>query len=352
MYCPNCGKKIPSKSKFCPMCGFNIKEFFDISLNELEEDLEKNGFKEDIIIEDTLEENNGKAKEDTDNNQSEKINEEKDNIGKEKNSRNDLEDLFKENTESNEEKIDEENFEDIIIDTTVDEEEKKKVTFQDLKDDFGHHFEKAGNIFSKLTKAIRKSQEKVFEKTKDIFNKMLLDENRYKDILLIITVISLIIPTLSIVKLFMASEGKTGLLFTFGIMLVATVVNFIITAAGPSLSLKILGINYIKNLDKATTKTIVIVVTAIVSIVKLIVFLLFNTSVSMGVIFIGKFSFRIILTTIIILITGIYFVQTLLWDKFNKDSYYKVLGTIAASIVAAEIISFLIGKTIIFILLS
>ena len=232
------------------------------------------------------------------------------------------------------------------------DEEKQKVTFQDLKDDFGGHFEKAGNLFSKVGKGIRKSQEKIFEKTKDIFKKMILDENRYKDILLIITVISLIVPTLSIVKLFMASEGKTGLLFTFGIMLVSTIVNFIITAAGPVLSLKVLGINYIKNLDKATTKTIVIVATAIISIAKLIVFLLFNTSVSMGAIFIGKFSFRIILTTIIILITGIYFVQTLLWDKFNKKSYYKVLGTITASVVAAEIISFLIGRTIIFILLS
>lgn len=350
MYCPNCGKKIPSKSKFCPMCGFNIKEFFDVSLNDLEDDLDENNIQEDVIIDSKVEENYEKNDGDIDNTQTEIIIEENDNIRTEKQNSNDLEDLFKENLGNNKEKK-EEKFEDIIIDTEI-EEEKQKVTFQDLKDDFGGHFEKIGKLFSKLGIGIRKSQEKIFEKTKNIVNKMVLEENRYMDILLIVTVISLIVPTLSIVKLFMASEGKTGLLSTFGIMLVATIVNFIITAAGPILSLKVLGINYIKNLDKATTKTIIIVVTAIVSISKLIVFLLFRTSVSMEAIFAGKFSFRIIITTIIILIIGIYFLQTLLWDKFNKESYYKVLGTISASVVAAEIISFLIGKTIIFILLG
>ncbi|MDL2310539.1 zinc-ribbon domain-containing protein, partial [Peptostreptococcaceae bacterium OttesenSCG-928-C18] len=34
MFCPNCGKKIPENSRFCPMCGFNIKEFFNNSFNE------------------------------------------------------------------------------------------------------------------------------------------------------------------------------------------------------------------------------------------------------------------------------------------------------------------------------
>lgn len=28
MYCPECGQKIPENSKFCPMCGLNINEFY------------------------------------------------------------------------------------------------------------------------------------------------------------------------------------------------------------------------------------------------------------------------------------------------------------------------------------
>ena len=83
MYCPNCGKKIPSKSKFCPMCGFNIKEFFDNSLSELEEDLEKNNIEEEIITENNIEE-------DVDSIQDKIIIEEKEDIITEKNNRNDL----------------------------------------------------------------------------------------------------------------------------------------------------------------------------------------------------------------------------------------------------------------------
>ncbi|MDO5017953.1 MAG: zinc ribbon domain-containing protein [Lagierella massiliensis] len=34
MYCPECGQKIPESSKFCPMCGLNLKEFYKNRFND------------------------------------------------------------------------------------------------------------------------------------------------------------------------------------------------------------------------------------------------------------------------------------------------------------------------------
>lgn len=38
MYCPECGQKIPENSKFCPMCGLNINEFYKDKYSDREKD--------------------------------------------------------------------------------------------------------------------------------------------------------------------------------------------------------------------------------------------------------------------------------------------------------------------------
>lgn len=38
MYCPECGQKIPENSKFCPMCGLNINEFYKDKYSDKEID--------------------------------------------------------------------------------------------------------------------------------------------------------------------------------------------------------------------------------------------------------------------------------------------------------------------------
>lgn len=50
MYCPECGEKIPENSKFCPMCGLNINEFYKNKYSNKNEKIikEENSFEEDI----------------------------------------------------------------------------------------------------------------------------------------------------------------------------------------------------------------------------------------------------------------------------------------------------------------
>lgn len=50
MYCPECGEKIPENSKFCPMCGLNINEFYKNKYSNKNEKIKKEekSFEEDI----------------------------------------------------------------------------------------------------------------------------------------------------------------------------------------------------------------------------------------------------------------------------------------------------------------
>ena len=50
MYCPECGEKIPENSKFCPMCGLNINEFYKNKYSNKNEEIKKEekSFEEDI----------------------------------------------------------------------------------------------------------------------------------------------------------------------------------------------------------------------------------------------------------------------------------------------------------------
>ena len=50
MYCPECGEKIPENSKFCPMCGLNINEFYKNKYSNKNEKIiqEEKSFEEDI----------------------------------------------------------------------------------------------------------------------------------------------------------------------------------------------------------------------------------------------------------------------------------------------------------------
>ena len=46
MYCPECGQKIPENSKFCPMCGLNINEFYKDKYSDKE--IDETNLKEEL----------------------------------------------------------------------------------------------------------------------------------------------------------------------------------------------------------------------------------------------------------------------------------------------------------------
>lgn len=356
MYCPNCGKKIPSKSKFCPMCGFNIKEFFDSALkNDEEVDLE----------EESKVENNRNNLEASEQKEPEEFN------NKEKTNSNRLEDLFvnKEVVENNEEDVENIDYEDkdstrvvsdLFKESNLKDTNSKETNNNSKENNIETNVEKRNfkdylNIVKKYTNKvfskIKKSQELIYKKSEKSVKQMILGESKYLNLFIILTTIALIIPTFSIVRVFLA--GKTvGKFIGFIVMILGTILNLCITAAGPLLSLKVLTFNYIPNIDKATTKTITIYTTSLIALLKLLVYLLSNIVISMQIILYDQFSFRIILTTIIILLIEAYFIQALLWDKFKRDKYVKVFSTIFISVTAAELLSVLISKPIIFILLD
>ncbi|QQK08551.1 zinc ribbon domain-containing protein [Miniphocaeibacter halophilus] len=366
MYCPNCGKKIPSKSKFCPMCGFNIKEFFDSALNDNEDiDLEESKVKntENTKIEDieknNIDELNNKEK--TTSNRLEDLfvskedskevvednNEESKNIDYEEDygSTRIVSDLFKEtnskDTEDN--SVDNNNIENNNTETSTETNTEKR--------SFKEYINVIKEYTNKIIFQIKKSQEFIYNKTQKSMQQMVLGESKYLNLFIILTTIALIIPTFSIVRVFLA--GKTvGKFIGFIIMLLGTILNLCITAAGPLVSLKALSFNYVPNMDKASIKTITIYTTTLISILKLLAYFLGNIVISMQIILYDQFSFRIILTTIIILLIEAFFIQALLWNKFKKDNYLKVFSTIIISVIIAELLSVLISKPIIFILLD
>lgn len=58
MYCPECGEKIPENSKFCPMCGLNINEFYKNKYSNKNEKIikEEKSFENEDIKQETKEE--------------------------------------------------------------------------------------------------------------------------------------------------------------------------------------------------------------------------------------------------------------------------------------------------------
>lgn len=346
MYCPKCGEKISSKEKYCHNCGVNIEEFFN---SKRQEDKINENEKDEKID----------ANEDINQFESENKKESKDENSHKKKNKSKLEDLFTEHVNNKKENKESEDFENknkekkFSNDNLKNSSEKiEKNNLNEIKDNSKKFFIILKNGVESLLEIIKTSQEKLFIKSENTIEKIVLGNKKYLYILLGIIVISLIPPSFSAMKFVMLFSHSSSMVILAFFTLVATLINIFITGLGSYISLKILGLNYMEKIDKETIKSFTVILVAIVSILKLIVFIFTKNIISLGPIVIGKFSFVIGLLTFIIFLIEDYFLQILIWDKFEKRNYFKVFLTIILTLVIMEIVSYLVFKPTLFILLE
>ncbi|WP_100065588.1 zinc ribbon domain-containing protein [Miniphocaeibacter massiliensis] len=346
MFCPNCGKKIPEKSKFCPMCGFNIKEFFDNSFKdepkeemedlEFEEKIKENKLEDLFVGNDNYKKNIGDSP--VENIKNEEVVYDKDGVN--------FEDI--KSTIKNSQDIEE--IEDLEFEEKINyfEGENKDNNYDDKKTITRKEYIKNISQFkNKVILKIKSSQNIIHAKIRKFLQDLILEKNKYKDYLIIFTALTIFIPL--IIRLSANfQDGKIGTnILKFAFILLVTIVNLLVTALGPYLSLKILNFNYIKNLDKSTIKSVVLLSTVIISAVNLIIFVIFGHIASMDMILSNKFTIKGGVVTFISIILKTYIIETMIIDRIKEEKYSKVTMSILLGVILAEIASFLIAAPII-----
>lgn len=322
MYCPNCGNKIPPKAKYCPICGSRIKEFLDDSFQNASEIKKEDEIKEKNLLEDLFLNNNKETE------------------------------IFQEETANYNIKVDTkymeenksiwENIEDIGKNTTS--------IINNIKNN--KYLKGINNILGTIGIKIKNLQKFIFDLFNSKYRIYFQEDSKITNIIIILMSFILYIPIYNLIKNSEIIPDNLNKIFVIFITMIGTIVHQTIIMAGPFLALKLGSLNYMENIDKLLSKSIIITSSFIIAIVKLLMFLLFGKMPIMELILFGRFSFIIILLTIIIILIETVFIQSLILDKFKKENYIKLFYTIFLSLLVIEIFSYLIARPLMFILLG
>ena len=198
----------------------------------------------------------------------------------------------------------------------------------------------------------KKTQKFIFDLFNSKYRKYFQEESKISNIIIILMSFIIYIPIFNLIKNSEIIPDNLSGIFIIFIAIIGTVVHQSIIMAGPFLALRLGSLNYMGNIDKLLSKSIIITASFTIAIVKFLIFLLFGKVSIMELILFGKFSFIIILLTIIILLIETLFIQSLVLDKFKKENYVKIFYTIFLALITIELFSYLIARPLMFILLE
>ncbi|MDL2310674.1 hypothetical protein LJC13_01685, partial [Peptostreptococcaceae bacterium OttesenSCG-928-C18] len=204
---------------------------------------------------------------------------------------------------------------------------------------------------NKIISKIKQSQKFIYSKIEKPLQNMILGKSKFTNYLIVLIMLVLFVPLILNLKVLLFT-GKIGSkLIGFGFIILVTLINTAIVIVGPYLSLRILKFNYIKNLDKNTVKSMVLLSSFGIAIINLILYILFGNIADMGMIiskvFGNIFSFKLIITTIIATIIEIYIIGIMIVNKTKDENYSKITLTVTLGVIISKIVSFLIAAPII-----
>ncbi|WP_300408865.1 zinc ribbon domain-containing protein [Lagierella sp.] len=370
MYCPECGEKIPEKSKFCPMCGLNISEFFRCKFDVHGQDIENkidNTRKDNIKIDrynDREDENKGIYE--TKEEKARRFDEILKNAGKTETVSMDKdlnEAISEEKTTEETVKFEEENPRTVSEEDVIGNEdpilEDKEVDFTEEKDDFTFEeansskeyknsvespikFTKIGNIIAKVN---NKAVDSIYSWVKKFIKLLEKPGNYYRDICIILSSIFLLMTNIEVIR--NSSPVQTLSFNRFLITIVVSLGALTIVILKPYAIMTFDKMDLLKPIDGHRKFSNCVIFATLVCTIRLILHLVFAFVPGTGLMLGYSLKPRGFVLYIISLLLEILIVQGTLKDKWKGNRNIKNLQFTSLVIVGLEIASVIFFRPLI-----
>lgn len=380
MYCPECGEKIPENSKFCPMCGLNINEFYKNKyLNKNEEiKKEEKSFEEDIKQE-TKEEKAKRFEEilkNSGNIQETKSEEEIENCEASNKSKgkNDLDDVEDELDLSVNEKIsddkdignEEENYvekpsddENVEDDEEVHSENSEDIQREWEEDSLSRAKDYMENpdreespidlraMFSEINFKIMKT---IFNPLKSFIEILESPKGFYKDFFIILSTLFILVTNTDVIR--KSSPTQTLSVNRFLITIVVSVFALAMIILKPYIIMTFDKWNKLKEVKDCEKFSKIVAFAVITSVMRLLFYILIDFVPGVGLILGYGVRGRSVLLFIIFMILETLILEGILMNKWKDKRDLKNLALSSIVVFGIEIFSIIVFKPIVTMMIS
>lgn len=379
MYCPECGEKIPESSKFCPMCGLNINEFYKNKYSNKNEKIikEKKSFEEDIKQE-TKEEKAKRFEEilkNSGNIQETKTEEENKNfeVSNQSKGKSDLDEVEDKLDLSVNEKIsddkaienEEDDVEKISDDENVeDEEEVQRENSEDTQREWEEDSLSRARVYME-NPDIEESpidlramfSEINFKIMKTIFNPLksfieILESPRgfYKDFFIILSTLFILVTNTDVIR--KSSPTQTLSVNRFLITIVVSVFALAMIILKPYIIMTFDKWNKLKEVKDCEKFSKIVAFAVITSVMRLLFYILIDFVPGVGLILGYGVRGRSVLLFIIFMILETLILEGILMNKWKDKRDLKNLALSSIVVFGIEIFSIIVFKPIVTMMIS
>lgn len=380
MYCPECGEKIPENSKFCPMCGLNINEFYKNKYSNKNEEIKKEekSFEEDIKQE-TKEEKAKRFEEilkNSGNIQETKSEEEIENceVSNKAKGKNDLDDVEDELDLSVNEKIsddkaigneeenyvekpsDDENVEDEEEVCSKNSEDTQREWEEDSLNRARNYMENPDReespvdlraMFSEINFKIMKT---IFNPLKSFIEILESPRGFYKDFFIILSTLFILVTNTDVIR--KSSPTQTLSVNRFLITIVVSVFALAMIILKPYIIMTFDKWNKLKEVKDCEKFSKIVAFAVITSVMRLLFYILIDFVPGVGLILGYGVRGRSVLLFIIFMILETLILEGILMNKWKDKRDLKNLALSSIVVFGIEIFSIIVFKPIVTMMIS
>lgn len=375
MYCPECGEKIPENSKFCPMCGLNINEFYKNKYSDKNEKInkEEKSFEEKVIKKETKEEKAKRFEEILRNSGSFQIDEEEvesfEILNKE-----DVKTEFEEKNVETEEPLyeapNEKVFDEVdekLSDTVEDEEVSEEIAEEIEGEDSQKTWEEESlnrakgymdspddnspvDLKAAFAEINFKTMKIVFNPLRSFMKILETPGSFYKDFFIILSTLFILVTNTDVIR--KSSPTQTLSVNRFLITIVVSVFSLAMITLKPYLIMIFDKWNLLKEVEDQKKYSKIITFATVNSVMRLLFYILVDFVPGIGIVLGYGIKGKSVLFFIIFMLLESLILQGILMDKWKNKRDLRNLALSTSVVIGVEILSIIIFRPIVTMMIS